>query len=166
MRFRPKRPARENAARLLPRLAEKFFRAGDASVEDDLHGEEVHDFRIRTKRFRYVLEYFRPCYGKALDAYLEAVRGLQAVLGDLNDCHSTRVLLKDLLHTGDPPTRHKKILGALDRRENDLFEKYRAYWHETLDSREYREKFIRYLTHPPRRRPKKAAHDAKTEAAA
>lgn len=166
MRFRPKRPARENAARLLPRLAEKFFRAGDASVEDDLHSDEVHGFRIRTKRFRYVLEYFRPCYGKAMDAYLEAVRGLQAALGDLNDCHSTRVLLQDLLQPGDPPTRHKKLLGALDRRENDLFEKYRAYWNETLESLEYREKFVRYLTHPPRRPPKKEVHAAKSEAAA
>jgi len=166
MRFRPKRPARENATRLLPRLAAKFFRAGDASVEDDLHSEEVHDFRIRAKRFRYVLEYFRPCYGKALDAYLEAVRGLQAALGDLNDCHSTRVLLQHLLHTGNPPTRNQKLLGALDRRENDLFEKYRAYWHETLESPEYREKFMRYLTHPPRQPPKKAVHAAKSEAAA
>lgn len=166
MRFRPKRPARANAARVLPRLAERLFRAGDASVEDDLHSEEVHDFRIRTKRFRYVLEYFRPCYGKALDAYLEAVRGLQAALGDLNDCHSTRVLLQRLLHPGDPPTRHKKLLAALDRRENDLFEKYRAYWHETLESPEYREKFMRYLTHPPRRPLKKAVHVTKSEAAA
>lgn len=164
MRFRPKKPARENAARLLPRLAAKFFRAGDASVEDDLQSEEVHAFRLRTKRFRYVLEYFRPCYGKALDAYLEAVRGLQAVLGDLNDCHSTRVLLQDLLKLADPPTRHKKLLAALDRRENDLFEKYRAYWHETLESPEYREKFVRYLTHPPRRRPKKAVQAAKSTA--
>ncbi len=166
MKFRPKRPIRENATRLLPRLARKFFRAGDASVEDDLHSAEVHDFRIRTKRFRYVLEYFRPCYGKALDAYLEAVRGLQAALGDLNDCHSTRVLLQDLLQPGDPPTRHKKRFAALHRREKDLFEKYRAYWQETLESREYREKFMRYLTHPPRRPPQKAVHAVKSEVAA
>jgi hypothetical protein len=84
----------------------------------------------------------------------------------LNDCHSTRVLLQHLLHPGDPPTRNKKLLGALDRRENDLFEKYRAYWHETLESPEYREKFMRYLTHPPRQPPKKAVHAAKSEAAA
>ena len=166
MRFRPKRSARENAARLLPSLAEKFFRAGDASIEDHLHSGEVHDFRIRAKRFRYVLEYFRPCYGKALDAYLEAVRGLQAALGDLNDCHSTRVLLQNLLQPGDPPARHKKLLAALDRRENDLLEKYRAYWHETLESQEYRERFTRYLTHPPRRPPQKAVHPAKSESAA
>ncbi len=165
MRFRPKRPARENAARLLPRLAEKFFRAGDASVEDDLHSEEVHAFRIRAKRFRYVLEYFRPCYGKALDAYLAAVRGLQAALGDLNDCHSTGVLVQELLETGDPPTRHKKLLAALDRRESDLLEKYQAYWHETLESPEYRERFVRYLTHPPRRPANKPVHAAKSQAA-
>ena len=155
MKFRPKRRARENAARLVPKLARDFFQAGDASVEDDLKGEEVHRFRIRAKRFRYVLEYFRPCYGVALDAYLEGVKQLQAVLGDLNDCCSTRVMLAELLNPGDPPARHKKLFAALERREKDLLEQYQTYWREAMENDEYRQKFLRYLTHPPRERLKK-----------
>ncbi len=160
MKFRPKKPARENAARLLPRLAARFFRAGDTSIEDDLSGEDVHNFRIKTKRFRYVLEYFRPCYGQALDAYLEVVRGLQAALGDLNDCHSTRLLLQELLRPGNPPARHKKLFAALASREQDLFEKYRGYWTENLENLKYRERFERYLAHPPRERPQKPVREA------
>lgn len=166
MKLRPKKPARENASRVLPRLAEKFFRAGDAAIEDDLRGKEVHAFRIRTKRFRYVLEYFRPCYGQALDTYLETVRELQAALGGLNDTCATRTLLAELLQPGNPPTRHKPVFAALERQENDWLEKYRAYWHETLENPEYRERFLRYLTHPPRQRARQPTREAKSADAA
>jgi len=155
MKFRPKKSARQNAARVLPRLAAKFFRAGDASVDDDLRASEVHDFRIRTKRFRYVLEYFRPCYGQALEGYLEVVRGVQSVLGELNDCRSTRILLDRLLEPGDPPARHKKLFAAMARRESGLLEKYRSYWRENVANPESRERFVRYLSHPPRDRLKR-----------
>ena len=156
MKFRPKKPARENAARFLPRLARAFFKAGDASVEDDLKAEEVHEFRILAKRFRYVLEYFRPCYGNAMDAHLETVRGLQSALGDLNDACSTRELLLEMLTPGDPPARHKKLFAALVRREKYLMDQYRAYWHEHLENTEYRDKFLRYLSYPPRDRKRTA----------
>jgi CHAD domain-containing protein len=91
------------------------------------------------------------------------VRGLQSALGDLNDCCSTRTLLTELLGTGVPPTRHKKLFGALDRLEQDCLEKYRAYWHQTWGTQDYREKLLRYLAHPPRQRPQKTS---RSEAAA
>jgi CHAD domain-containing protein len=165
MKLRAKRSARENASRVLPRLAKRFLQTGFAAVEEDLRGEELHDFRIQAKRFRYVLEFLQPCYGQAMDTYLEAVRGLQTALGDLNDCCSTRTLLEELLGPGDPPTRHKKLFGALDRLEQDRLEKYRVYWNQSLGTPDYRERFLRYLAHPPRVRPGKNGREAAADAA-
>ena len=155
MKFRPKRSARENAAQVLPRLANAFYRAGDAAYQDELHGEELHDFRIRAKRFRYVLEYFRPCYGHAMDGYIEFVRNLQAALGDLNDCCATRTLLPDLLPPGHAAS-FKRLFSALDRREQELFEAYRTFWVSQMQGPQDRSRFVRYLSHPPRRRPRTA----------
>lgn len=160
MRLRPQKPAPENASRLLPRLAKLFFQAGDRSVEDDLKGEEVHPFRILTKRFRYALEYFRPCYGSGMDSHIQTISGLQRVLGELNDCCSSRELCRNLLKVGNPASRYKKLFAALDRREADLLEQYRAYWRKTLESPARRENFLRYVSHPPparRRAPRRAA---------
>lgn len=154
MKFRARQSARQNASRLLPLLAERFFRSGDAALKDRLRGADLHRFRIRTKRFRFVLEYFRPCYGQALDVYIEAVRGLQSALGDLTDTRSTRLLLQELLQAGDPPVRHKKLLAALEAAGQELLGTYQAYWREWLESPDFRQKFLRYLRHPPRDRRK------------
>jgi len=150
MKLRPKKPARENASRLLPRLAHKFFRAGDRSIEDELTGEDLHRFRILAKRFRYALEFFRPCYGSALDAHLESLRELQALLGDLNDCCASRGRFRDLLAASGPSKRHKALLKALDDLESDLLERYRALWRDSWEPPGFRQRFLRYLAHPPR----------------
>jgi len=155
MKLRPKKAARQNASRILPPLVEAFLRNGDAAFEDALHGEELHEFRIQTKRLRYVLEYFRPCYGQALEAYLKTIQGLQTALGDLNDCCSTRTLLQEVMARDTPHNRYKKLFAALDRREQNLFEEYRAYWTQHLEDAGYRQKFLRYLRNPPRTRERK-----------
>jgi CHAD domain-containing protein len=92
-----------------------------------------------------------------MDGYLEKVRELQSALGDLNDCCSSRTLLVGLLNPGNPPARHRKLFAALDRLEQDRLEKYRGYWGQTLANPEYRERFLRYLAHPPRERLRKTS---------
>jgi len=149
MKLRPKKSARENASRLLPRLAEEFFAAGDESIQEK-RPQEVHPFRILTKRFRYALEYFRPCYGSALDSYLEMLRELQRELGDLNDSHSSRLVFRDLLRTENRSARNKKLFAALDLCEQELTQKFRAHWQKTFESPTMRTRFMRYLSHPPK----------------
>src|SRR5712692_5431950 len=124
MKLRPRKTASQNASRLLPRLAERVLRAGDKSLADDVNAEDAHSFRILVKRFRYTLEYFRPCYGDGMDLYLVRLKALQQALGELNDCYATKRLLTDVLKAGDPPTRYKKIFAALNRREEDLMERF------------------------------------------
>lgn len=148
MKLRPKKCAGENASRLLPRLAEEVFKAGDKAVAGDLTPEKAHRFRIIVKRFRYTLEYFRPCYGSATDSYLEMLKAVQQVLGELNDCRSSQELYQGLLKVGNPPTRHKKLFSALEKRQADLMDKFREEWRRRFENPTMRRKFLRYLARP------------------
>lgn len=151
MRLRPQKSAPENAARLLPQLAQKFFQAGDETVQTDVSPEKVHPFRIETKRFRYSLEFFRPCYGATMDSYVKMIRDLQQTLGELNDCSSSGALYRDLLDG-----RPQKLLAAVDRHEVDLIEKFQSHWRDQFESPAVRQKFLRYLARP-RKAPRRAA---------
>jgi len=148
MKLRPRKTASQNASRLLPRLAERVFVAGDKSLADDLNAEDAHSFRILVKRSRYTLEYFRPCYGEGMDACLGKLKGLQQALGELNDCYATKRLLLDILKAGDPPQRYQKLFAALNRREEDLMERFRAEWRHGWEDPAARRKFLRYLAKP------------------
>ena len=47
--------------------------------------ESLHALRIRCKRLRYLLEFFRPAYGGLLKAETRRLKKLQDVLGDFQD---------------------------------------------------------------------------------
>ena len=87
--------AADVAAELLPRLCEKFFARGQAAAAPGTSVEELHQFRLSAKRFRYSLELFAPLYGKRGAQHLKQMRKVQGHLGDVNDCAATRVLLED-----------------------------------------------------------------------
>lgn len=85
----------ENLAKVLPGIAEKWFRAGEQAMKGSVAWEEMHDFRLLTKRFRYTLEIFQPLYGPSLEARIGQLRRLQTYLGEINDCVTTRGLMPD-----------------------------------------------------------------------
>ncbi len=150
MKVRPRKPARDNASRLLPRLAEQLFEAGDGLARD-LEAEQVHPFRIVTKRFRYALEYFRPCYGATMDSYLKAVKNLQQFLGEFTDCRASRALCEKVLGVkGNAARRHQKLWETLGDREQQFQAKIPGAWDVFLQGPRGRQKMLRYLAHPPR----------------
>jgi CHAD domain-containing protein len=80
---RPELSFRDNARELLPAVLEAFYsHAPEGSVEPEV----LHELRIAAKRLRYSLEFFESCYGKRLANYIEAIRDLQELLGDIHDC--------------------------------------------------------------------------------
>ncbi len=165
LKLQRRKPARTNAAATLPALAAKFFRAGDAAVKKELRGGDLHKFRILAKRFRYVMEYFRPCYGAAMDAYIESVKGLQDALGALNDCCSTHAMCRGLLQAGAPAIRSRKLFATLEALEQTLLDNYRSGWRRDFESPAMRKKFQRYLAHPPRVRTPEQPEAVETPAA-
>jgi len=121
----PSRSAQENAALRLPQLAQAYFRAGRRLLETKPSNQVLHRFRIYTKRFRYTLELFRPCYGPGLDRRLEALRNMQDFLGEINDCVVTRKLLG---------RKQQNVADFLKRRMTQKQSALRAYWKRTFDA--------------------------------
>ena len=56
MKWKPSRSVIENARSVLPKLVEKYFKAGRRAADGKRSPDELHQFRIKTKRFRYTLE--------------------------------------------------------------------------------------------------------------
>ncbi len=84
-----------NASAKLPDLARSLFAVGSELAVDRPALHALHRFRLLTKRFRYVLELFRPCYGPGLERRIEALRTLQQSLGEISDCAATENLLRE-----------------------------------------------------------------------
>ncbi len=163
MRLRPRQTARLTASRLLPRLAEEFFEAGDELVTGAAAADRVHPFRVLTKRFRYALEYFQACYGAAMGSRLKTIKELQQVLGELTDCSSTRALLDRQLHLSDNP-RYQTLYQALQGREGEATARFQTLWRTSFQNPMTRRKLLQYLTHP-RQEPRPARKNARRGAA-
>lgn len=96
-RWNDEAPVEEAVRKVLPRIAAKWFRAGEAAMNTGMSWEDMHDFRLLTKRFRYTLEIFRPCFGSSLEERIGLIRTLQTYLGEVNDCVTTEALLPSTL---------------------------------------------------------------------
>jgi len=121
MKLKPGHSVAVNAREVLPKLARKYFEAGRDAVSEKRPPDELHGFRLETKRFRYTLELFRPVYGPQLDRYLKALHELQGALGKVSDyqaiqrvVHGDRALKDHLHHT-------------LKRKVKDLRHEWRAF---------------------------------------
>jgi len=61
--------------------------------------EQLHELRVRFKKLRYAIEFFRDILGKPAAALIEDLKIMQDHLGNLNDAHLACDLLADLLAT-------------------------------------------------------------------
>ena len=83
----------EAAQLLIGKRYRGVLRRGRAitSVSSD---ESLHALRIRCKRLRYLLEFFRPTYGELLKAETTRLKELQDVLGEFQDAWVASHLLR------------------------------------------------------------------------
>jgi CHAD domain-containing protein len=130
--------AAANARRELPPCAAAYF----AGVRETLAGDPplpaLHRVRLETKRLRYTLELFRPCYGPGFDARLAALRRIQQLLGDVNDAVLTSRLLP----------RSARARGFIERRAEAKAREFRTHWAEVFDASGQERLWIRYLSRP------------------
>jgi CHAD domain-containing protein len=78
--------AAESSKAALPGLAAEFFAEGDRALLAYGDHKALHQFRLRTKGFRYSLEVFAPGSGAGWKPLLDALRQLQDRIGAINDC--------------------------------------------------------------------------------
>ncbi len=92
----PDRRIRPNARRVLAVRIDEVY-SYDGLVADPTNVTELHDLRIACKRLRYLLEIFAIAFEEDLDPYIEEVRGLQDLLGDIHDCDVQIPMLEEHL---------------------------------------------------------------------
>jgi CHAD domain-containing protein len=121
------RTLKDNLQRYLPAAAAEYFDAGRSAMAPLTTWEDMHAFRLQTKRFRYTLEAFREAYGPALETRIDSLRKLQTFLGDINDCVVTSSMLADA-----PGTEAAR--EALARKAAAKTEKLRRFWRSKFDA--------------------------------
>jgi len=121
-----------NARRQLSRLVADYFVMLRGLLQGNPSPLELHQARLASKRVRYTLELFRPCYGPGLELRLDALRRLQQVLGEVNDAAATRRLLGKALTAATP--QNQLVAKFLDARAEAMALEFRKEWTEVFDA--------------------------------
>jgi CHAD domain-containing protein len=158
MKWKPAHSSIENARNVLPKRVEKYFEAGRKAADGKQSPDELHQFRIKTKRFRYTLELFLRAYGTRLDQELEPIRELQKVLGKLHDYHIIEQTLEG----------EKTLQTNLQRRGKKKLKEFHEQWMK-FDSKGELERWQKFLATGPGKsasaHSKRKARKGSTEAA-
>lgn len=119
-------------------------------ARDPTHTEQAHALRIAAKRLRYTLEVFAPAFDGALRPYIQIVKRLQTVLGEVHDCDVWIDWLPRFLDDERRRTVRfygaardfRKILGGIEAlredrraRREQLFARFLRLWDATYADR-------------------------------
>jgi CHAD domain-containing protein len=112
------RPAAQYRVR---EMATKFLALGKQAASPETSAQEVHRFRIASKKFRYTLELVEPFYGAGLIPWLDRVKAIQSILGDANDCETVRGMASHW-NAGEG------LIAKLEQRQKRKLKKFRKEW--------------------------------------
>src|ERR1700730_18044314 len=143
MKWKLSHNAVENAAAMLPKLAEEYFLAGRKAAHKENTPKRLHRFRLQTKQFRYALELFRPIYGPTLDRHLASLRGIQDALGKVSDYQTIQEMIAE----------DKKLESEVHKSRDRKIKEFREEW-KKFDSDGQLQRWKAYLarTHSARKR--------------
>jgi CHAD domain-containing protein len=134
--------AAANARRQLPLLVRAYFARVRELLAADPPPAELHAIRLASKRLRYTLELFRPCYGPGLEMRLRALQRLQQVLGEVNDCAAAGRLVEGLLPVSPSRLRVERFLR---RRASAKGFAVRQEWRRAFDAPGREQWWLQYL---------------------
>ena len=137
----------------------KVFLAYEQHVPFPERIKEFHRMRIAAKHFRYTLETFLPAYGKNMAKFLEEIKRIQQLLGEIHDCNVWFFSLERFI--GKEKKRAKKYYGhqrsfhlllpgikAVEqnrRKEHErLYQEFTAYW-DSLKKESFWERFMKLI---------------------
>ena len=81
----PARRVRPNARKILATRIDEIYQY-DGLVANPANITDLHNLRIAFKRLRYLLEIFEAAFGADLEPFLDQVKSMQDLLGDIHDC--------------------------------------------------------------------------------
>jgi CHAD domain-containing protein len=123
--------AAANARRRLPLLLRNYFVRVRLLLAADPPPAELHVIRLASKKLRYTLELFRPCYGPGLKTRLAELQDLQEILGDVNDCCAAERVVACL--APESPSRDRAE-AFLRHRASANAAKLRKQWFDRFDA--------------------------------
>jgi CHAD domain-containing protein len=133
-----------NARRQLPPMVTAYFSSVREFLADDAPPRRLHRVRLASKRLRYTLELFRPCYPAGLEERLDALKKLQDCLGEVNDAVASGSLLRKALK------RQPKVRQFLEDRAREKAAQVVRYWKETFDAAGQEAWWTDFLAHHAR----------------
>jgi CHAD domain-containing protein len=147
MKWKSSQNVSENARAKLPKLVQKYFQAGRKAMHRGKTPKDLHQFRIKTKEFRYALELFRPIFGPTLERQIKSLSGIQDALGKISDYATIQEMV-----AGD-----KQLTAKLERAQKKKIREFRLAWKQ-FDADGQFKRWTAYLTRAqaPARRPVRA----------
>ena len=123
--------AAANAGNKLPGLIEAYFKSARKLLAKNPPPSKLHRLRLATKRLRYTLELFRPCYGPGLETRIAELRQIQQLLGEVNDLVAGQWRLSKTMKSSPQRDRVRKLL---DRKMDQAGRKFHKHWIEVFDA--------------------------------
>jgi CHAD domain-containing protein len=119
----------ENARRELPRIVSDYFAEGRRVLSAPRNAKSLHRLRLASKKLRYTLELFRPCYPAGFEDRLAELKKLQDWLGASNDASVAATLVgsKQL-------KKHPEVRESLEKRSAAQASAFVRYWKRTFDA--------------------------------
>lgn len=133
-----------NARRKLPAAMRAYFAEVRELLAANPSPAELHAIRLATKRMRYTLELFRPCYGRGLESRLAELQRLQQLLGEINDCAAAGRLIESAV---PPSAGRARLMTFLRRRAAAKARALRREWYERFDAPGREHWWLAYLAH-------------------
>lgn len=123
------RPIIDRACKLLDKQDRRVLNIGNAVDRHD--APAMHQLRIETKKLRYATEFFRPLF-TGMGQFIGCLKGIQNLLGIMNDLALTQSLLDDLL-SASPEERDLQcyagaLIGWRSYHFHHLLEQYDDMW--------------------------------------
>jgi CHAD domain-containing protein len=141
-----------NARSELPKLAQAWFAEIRAVLAGNPRPAGLHPLRVSSKRLRYSLELFRPCYGPGLEERIEALKQVQDLLGQVNDPVAALAQIRKAMRPSRQRTQVERLAGA---RAAERAAAFRKHWREVFDAPGQEEWWTGYLAreaHTPGRK--------------
>jgi CHAD domain-containing protein len=126
-----KATAAANARSELPPLVSRYFALVRELLAKNPSPPELHRLRLATKRLRYTLELFQPCYGPGLETRMAGLRELQRLLGEVNDSAATGRLLAKAMRES---AQQARVEAFLKERAAEKAREFRKHWDEVFDA--------------------------------
>ena len=134
----------QDAAARLPKSAKQFLTGGDDAAQKKVSAEGLHRYRIEAKKFRYALELFQPALGAAAKEWLNRLKKVQSLLGDIHDYHMVRLTCAEL-------DRDTELEAWLKKRQRRRTREFRKLWQEAFSDSSARRQWVAALRRPERK---------------